>query len=65
LTIAVEVEQGARDRRGDKGVFLMSAGSSLGCASLQVPGMGFAVPPDMAATTPGEEWDCASLSQAE
>jgi hypothetical protein len=35
----------------------------LACASLQVPGMGFAAPPDMAALTPVEEWDFASLGQ--
>ena len=35
----------------------------LECASLQVPGMGFAALPDMSRLTPPEEWDFASLGQ--
>jgi hypothetical protein len=33
------------------------------CASLQVPGMGFAALPDVAAMTPVEDWTFASLGQ--
>jgi hypothetical protein len=44
-------------------VFLRIAGGTLACASLQVPGMGFAALPDMAAMTPVADWDFASLGQ--
>jgi hypothetical protein len=50
------------ERRGDE-VFLHLAGGTLECASLQVPGMGFAALPDVARLTPPEEWDFASLGQ--
>jgi hypothetical protein len=46
-------------------VFLKIAGGMLDCASLQVPGMGFAALPDLAAMTPVDEWDFASLGQEE
>jgi hypothetical protein len=51
------------ERRGDE-VFLRITDGTLACASLQVPGMGFAAPPDMAAMTPVEAWEFASLGQA-
>jgi hypothetical protein len=44
-------------------VYLRIADGMLACASLQVPGMGFAALPDMAAMTPVEDWDFASLGQ--
>ena len=50
------------ERRGDK-VFLRVAGGVLECASLQVPGMGFAALPDMARLAPPDAWDFASLGQ--
>jgi hypothetical protein len=50
------------ERRGDT-VFLRVRDGALACRSLQVPGMGFAAPPDMARLTPPEEWDFASLGQ--
>jgi hypothetical protein len=50
------------ERRGD-GVFLRIEDGTLSCASLQVPGMGFATPPDMARLTPPEDWDFSSLGQ--
>jgi hypothetical protein len=49
-------------RRGGE-VFLIVEGGLLACASLQVPGMGFAALPDLAATTPPEAWEFASLGQ--
>jgi hypothetical protein len=49
-------------RRADE-VFLKVAGGTLECASLQVPGMGFAALPDMAAMTRADAWDFASLGQ--
>jgi hypothetical protein len=52
-------------RREGGEVFLEIAGGMLDCASLQVPGMGFAALPDLAAMTPVEEWDFASLGQEE
>ena len=52
------------ERRGGE-VFLRITEGTLECASLQVPGMGFAAPPDMAAMTPVEDWDFASLGQEE
>ena len=50
------------ERRGDE-VFLRVADGMLECASLQVPGMGFAALPDMTRLTPPDEWDFASLGQ--
>jgi hypothetical protein len=44
-------------------VFVRIIDGVLACASLQVPGMGFAVLPDMAAMTAVEEWRFASLGQ--
>jgi hypothetical protein len=52
------------ERRGDE-VFLRIEDGTLACGSLQVPGMGFATPPDMARLTPPEDWDFASLGQEE
>jgi hypothetical protein len=52
------------ERRGDE-VFLKLTGGTLACASLQVPGMGFAALPDMAAMTPVQDWEFASLGQGE
>jgi hypothetical protein len=46
-------------------VFLRISAGTLECASLQVPGMGFAALPDMTAMTPVEDWDFASLGQEE
>jgi hypothetical protein len=48
------------ERRGDE-VFLRITDGTLACASLQVPGMGFAAPPDMAGLTPADRWDFSSL----
>jgi hypothetical protein len=48
------------ERRGDE-VYLRIEDGTLACASLQVPGMGFAVLPDMASLTPVDHWDFASL----
>ena len=50
------------ERRDDE-VFLRITGGALACRSLQVPGMGFAALPEMAAMTPVEAWDFASLGQ--
>jgi hypothetical protein len=44
-------------------VFLKIKDGVLNCASLQVPGMGFAVPPDVSAMTPLDAWEFASLGQ--
>ena len=52
------------ERRGGE-VFLRIVDGTLACGSLQVPGMGFAVLPDMAAMTPVEAWDFTSLGQEE
>ena len=52
------------ERRGGE-VFVRITEGTLECASLQVPGMGFASPPDMAAMTPAADWDFASLGQEE
>jgi hypothetical protein len=41
----------------------MVAGGTLECASLPVPGMGFAALPDRAARTRADAWDFASLGQ--
>jgi L-alanine-DL-glutamate epimerase-like enolase superfamily enzyme len=48
------------ERRGDE-VFLRISDGMLACASLQVPGMGFAALPEMAGLTPASVWDFASL----
>jgi hypothetical protein len=50
------------ERRGDE-VFLKITDGMLSCASLQVPGMGFAAPPDMTRLISPEDWDFASLGQ--
>jgi hypothetical protein len=50
------------ERRGDE-AYVRVRGGMLECASLQVPGMGFAALPDLAALTPVEEWEFASLGQ--
>jgi hypothetical protein len=50
------------ERQGEE-VFLRVADGMLECASLQVPGMGFAALPDMARLTPPDEWGFASLGQ--
>ena len=50
------------EHRGDE-VFLRITDGMLECASLQVPGMGFAAPPDIPAMTPVEDWNFASLEQ--
>jgi hypothetical protein len=44
-------------------VFLRILDGDVDIASLQTPGMGFAALPDMAAMTPPEAWDFASLGQ--
>jgi hypothetical protein len=48
------------ERRGDE-AFLRITDGMLDCASLQVPGMGFAGLPDMASLTPVDQWDFSSL----
>jgi len=50
------------ERRADE-VFLEVTDGMLACASLQVPGMGFAALPDIGAMTPVDDWDFASLGQ--
>jgi hypothetical protein len=50
------------ERRGDE-VYLKIRDGMLACASLQVPGMGFATPPDMTRLTAPEDWDFESLGQ--
>jgi hypothetical protein len=50
------------ERRGDE-VFLRIEEGMLACGSLQVPGMGFAAPPDMDRLTAPDDWDFASLGQ--
>src|SRR5919106_1417380 len=52
------------ERRGDE-VSLRITDGTLECASLQVPGMGFAALPDMASLTPVDEWDFGSLGVEE
>jgi hypothetical protein len=42
---------------------LKVAGGTLACASLQVPGMGFAALPDVATMIAPDAWDFASLGQ--
>jgi len=48
------------ERRGGE-VFLRITAGRLDCASLQVPGMGFAAVPDMERLTPVERWSFDSL----
>jgi hypothetical protein len=57
---ALERHADLYERRGDE-VFLRISDGMLACASLQVPGMGFAALPDMASLTPVDRWDFASL----
>jgi hypothetical protein len=52
-------------KRREHEVFLKITDGMLDCASLQVPGMGFAALPDVAAMTPVDRWDFASLGQEE
>jgi hypothetical protein len=42
---------------------LKVTGGTLACASLQVPGMGFAALPDVATMIAPDAWDFASLGQ--
>jgi len=51
--------------RREHEVFLKITDGMLDCASLQVPGMGFAALPDLTAMTPVADWDFASLGQEE
>lgn len=50
------------ERRGGE-VFPRVTDGMLACASLQVPGIGFAALPDMAAMTPVKDWEFGSLGQ--
>ena len=50
------------ERRGGE-TFLRITNGMLECASLQVPGMGFAALPDLDAMTDPDRWDFASLGQ--
>jgi hypothetical protein len=50
------------ERRAGEAVLKVTDGM-LDCASLQVPGMGFAALPDLAAMTAPDAWDFASLGQ--
>jgi hypothetical protein len=59
---ALESHPDLYERRGDE-VFLRVREGMLECRSLQVPGMGFAALPDVAAMTPPDRWDFASLGQ--
>jgi hypothetical protein len=63
-TAAVTAHPDLYERRGSE-VYLRISEGTLACASLQVPDMGFAVLPDLAAMTPVEDWDFARLGQAE
>ena len=63
-TAALAAHPDLYERRGGE-VFVRITEGTLECASLQVPGMGFAAPPDMAAMTPVADWDFASLGQEE
>jgi len=60
---ALERHPDLYQRRGDE-VFLRIEDGMLEVGSLQTPGMGFAALPDMAAMTPPDIWDFASLGQA-
>ena len=53
------------ERRGDEVFLRITDGTLLACGSLQVPGMGFAALPDMAAMTPVEAWTFDTLGQEE
>ena len=55
-TAALAAHPDLYERRGDE-VFLRITEGMLACASLQVPGMGFAALPDLAAMTPVEDWN--------
>jgi L-alanine-DL-glutamate epimerase-like enolase superfamily enzyme len=61
-TAALAAHPDLYERRADE-VFLKVRGGMLECASLQVPGMGFAALPDLAAMTPPDAWEFASLGQ--
>jgi hypothetical protein len=61
---ALERHSDLYERRGDE-VFPRITDGSLDCASLQVPGMGFAALPDMASLTPVDRWEFASLGVEE
>jgi len=49
--------------RREREVYLRITGGMLDCASLQVPGMGFAARPDLEAMTPAGQWDFSGLGQ--
>jgi Enolase C-terminal domain-like len=59
-TAALAAHPDLYERRAGE-VLLRITEGMLACASLQVPGMGFAAPPDMAAMTPVEDWNFESL----
>jgi hypothetical protein len=59
---ALERHPDLYERRGDE-VFLRVREGMLECRSLQVPGMGFAALPEVAAMTPPDRWQFASLGQ--
>jgi hypothetical protein len=61
-TAALTAHPDLYERRGGE-VFLRITDGMLECASLQVPGMGFAALPDMAAMTSVEDWTFKSLGQ--
>ena len=61
-TAALTAHPDLYERRADE-VFLKITGGMLRCGSLQVPGMGFATPPELSAMTPVEDWEFASLGQ--
>jgi hypothetical protein len=61
-TAALERHPDLYERRGDE-VFLRVTEGMLACRSLQVPGMGFAALPELAAMSPPDRWQFASLGQ--
>jgi L-alanine-DL-glutamate epimerase-like enolase superfamily enzyme len=61
-TAALKAHPDLYERREGE-VFLKITGGMLACASLQVPGMGFATSPELSATTPVRDWKFASLGQ--
>jgi hypothetical protein len=61
-TAALAAHPDLYERRGGE-VFLRITEGMVECASLQVPGMGFAPPPDMTAMTRVEDWKFESLGQ--
>jgi hypothetical protein len=63
-TAALAAHPDLYERRGGE-VFLRITEGMLACASLQVPGMGFAALPDIAAMTPVADWNFESLGQKE